>query len=238
MSEHTTDAAAADEPRLVYAPPTDTSRAEFDTVMSSGTPAERAQAFLGYVHTEEDWTVTENVCFEFLTDDDPNIRRLAVLFLGYIPRLHGTVHLWRVVPALGRIGRLEDDPTMTYTAEDALGDIAMHMNLVDGRRPYARLPWLLSTAVQRIACAYARHAFGRLVRQQPRFDEDVAHAVTMLLNGGQTRDACSAFAVATAWCIHEGVRLPRRQVVRMLVPSLLVGFPTLAWRDLTKTPPT
>ncbi len=108
--------AGRDNDRVAY----DEARAHFIAAQASGDPMVRANALLEVVHADDDAAWLQARCLELITGSDhANDRRLAVLCLGHIARLHGVAG----PEVVSLLTELTHDPTLGGTAEDALADV-------------------------------------------------------------------------------------------------------------------
>jgi HEAT repeat protein len=73
---------------------------------------------LAYHDSDVGWV--QDLCLSLLADHDPGVRGTAALCLGHLARIHGTLDLHRVVPALKA---LLNDPEVRGTVMDAMDDI-------------------------------------------------------------------------------------------------------------------
>ncbi len=70
---------------------------------------------------EKDWVWAEQKFLKYLRDPHKEVRAAALISIGHLARLHHTLHLEVVLPA---IRELLSDADSHGTAQDALDDIA------------------------------------------------------------------------------------------------------------------
>ena len=93
---------------------------------TTGDITARANALLGVVHADDDPAWLQARCTEIIASSDhPNDRRLAVVCLGHIARLHGVAG----PEVVGLLAELTHDPVLGGTAEDALSDVRIFVGL-------------------------------------------------------------------------------------------------------------
>lgn len=94
-------------------------RADYRAASQSVTPAIRAEAILRLALHDDDVAFVDSACQRTLDDYDWTVRRAAILAVGHMARLHGTVD-----PAtVSAIRRMTDDPDVGACAIDVLDDI-------------------------------------------------------------------------------------------------------------------
>ena len=71
---------------------------------------------------DSDWRWIQNICLNFVKSKDTQIRRLAVICLGHLARIHGTLDVEQVIPVLEN---LLHDSNVAGNVKDALDDIQM-----------------------------------------------------------------------------------------------------------------
>ena len=98
------------------------SREQAESMMDSGSADDKIRALLSVTLNGEDRRWVEQRCLDFLDGEDPSVRRIAVICLGHLARIHGELDLQTVLP---RLERLSDDPAVAGEVEDALDDISM-----------------------------------------------------------------------------------------------------------------
>ena len=67
-----------------------------------------------------DWAYVERRCLDFVRHPDVWVRRNAATALGHLARIHGRLHVERVMPALMTLWA---DPDVSGWADDALDDV-------------------------------------------------------------------------------------------------------------------
>ncbi len=96
------------------------SRSEAEKALSSGRPEKICQALVAISFHETDWKWAQEICLNFLGNENPEISGLAATCLGHIARVHKTLDKERVIAALRK--QLEN-PDIAGRVEDALEDI-------------------------------------------------------------------------------------------------------------------
>ena len=77
---------------------------------------------------DADWKKVEKYCLEFLEHPDAGVRSVAATCIGHLARIHKTLHLDRVLPALYR--HLADPGKwVAGNADNALSDIEIFMHV-------------------------------------------------------------------------------------------------------------
>ena len=102
------------------------SKDDAEAAFTSGDGPRIGRALLSLALNGEDWEYAERRCLDFITHADVWVRRNACTSLGHLARLHGSLHLDRVFPAL--LAARADPETRGY-AEDALSDIRVFMDV-------------------------------------------------------------------------------------------------------------
>lgn len=95
-------------------------RAQAETMLADGTSEEKTRALLAVALNGEDRVWVQQWCLDLLESEDSNVRRIAVICLGHVARIHGEIDRDVVVP---RLRRLSSDPAVAGDAENALEDI-------------------------------------------------------------------------------------------------------------------
>jgi len=76
---------------------------------------------------DPDWEGVQNLCLDLLAGPDRPLAALAATGLGHLGRIHRTLHLERVVPALLSALR---DPGTAGTADGALDDLEVFLGVI------------------------------------------------------------------------------------------------------------
>jgi len=121
---------------LIFDNPPVISRAEAEAVFASGQPGLVSRVLVQVSLHDPDWRWVQEVCVRFTDDADLSIRGVAATCLGHLARLHRTIDVDTVLPALER---LSQDPKTRGQAEDALDDIAIFLSSDEDRRQAAQL---------------------------------------------------------------------------------------------------
>lgn len=77
-------------------------------------------ALLRITYHDPDIIWVQNICIKFLEKKNIEIKRLAIICLGHLTRIHKTLDNNRVLPILQK---LKNDKNLYGTVEDALDDI-------------------------------------------------------------------------------------------------------------------
>lgn len=72
----------------IYLEPQKITQQEATSIFSSDSVPEMCQALVAIAFYEEDWRWVQEVCLKFLNHNDPQLRRLAVVCLSHIVRIH------------------------------------------------------------------------------------------------------------------------------------------------------
>jgi alpha-D-ribose 1-methylphosphonate 5-triphosphate diphosphatase PhnM len=104
--------------------PAPISREQIDKALLSGDVTTAAEALIRMAFWESDWSWAEQKSLSALTDGRKEVRVAALLSIGHLARLHRSLNLETVLPA---VKSLLDDPECRGTAQDALEDIATFM---------------------------------------------------------------------------------------------------------------
>ena len=98
------------------------SRQEAEVAFHSGTVEEIAKALLSVTFYDADWQWVQSHCLKFLESHDKDVRAIAATCLGHLARIHKTIDIATVIPAL-QAHLL--DPDVAGRVSDALDDIEM-----------------------------------------------------------------------------------------------------------------
>ncbi len=101
-----------------YEPTNNITQTEADNIFQHGNAQEIVDALPSVTYHDEDWQWVEAHCITFLDDPREEVRAIAATCLGHLARIHGVLHLDRVIPALQ--AHLTDT---AGHAQDALDDI-------------------------------------------------------------------------------------------------------------------
>ena len=108
--------------RMHYETPQPHSKREAVEAFGKGEPRKISEALIGLALNDPDWRWVQDAALRYLESPDEALRMTAATAIGHLARLHGTLDLGRVVPALQR---LLTDPATEGRANDALDDITM-----------------------------------------------------------------------------------------------------------------
>jgi hypothetical protein len=96
------------------------SRARAQEDLASGDSTRAVLALLRSAFHDPDWRWVQGQCLFHLTRQDKSLQRMAAICLGHLARIHHTLDLDVVVPALEQVLR---DPNIAAQVQDALDDI-------------------------------------------------------------------------------------------------------------------
>ena len=81
-----------------------------------------ADALLSLAFYDEDWMFVENLCIEFSSHSDSKVRGIAILCFGHLARIHGQLHIEKVMPIINK-ALIDKDNFIRGHAYDAKDDI-------------------------------------------------------------------------------------------------------------------
>ena len=84
----------------------------------------RSKALLSLALYDPDWRWVQNLSLALIDDPDANLKGTAALALAHLARIHRTLDLDAVLPALER---LKNDEVIGARVEDALSDIEIYI---------------------------------------------------------------------------------------------------------------
>ena len=87
---------------------------------ASGDPDRISNALLAIALHDGDWQWVQDICLQFLDDNDLDISALAATCLGHVARIHGQIDKTRVINALQS---KMPNSKIKGTLEDACDDI-------------------------------------------------------------------------------------------------------------------
>lgn len=97
-------------------------RRRLEQILAEGSPDDVPQALVSAAFHEPDWQWVQDWCLRLSEHPDQNVRRVAVIALGHLARIHRRLDLDRVLPTLAARA---DEPELAGTVEDTLEDIRM-----------------------------------------------------------------------------------------------------------------
>lgn len=97
-------------------------RDDINSALTSSNPTARSRALLAAALHDDDWQWVQARCLAGLNDPDLEVVCSAATGLGHLARIHGTLDVERVTPALDC---LMNRPETAGIAEDVLEDIWM-----------------------------------------------------------------------------------------------------------------
>jgi hypothetical protein len=93
-----------------------------EVAFRGGDPMESVKALLSLAYHDPDWRWVQERCLEMLKHPSETVRGAAVISLGHLARIHRTLDLGIVVPALEAV---RCDAALAGKVEDAFDDIAV-----------------------------------------------------------------------------------------------------------------
>jgi hypothetical protein len=118
-----------DEPPGIYPELDPIGRGEAEAVFAAG-GREIGFVLLRLALHYDDWAYVERRCLDFSRHPDTWVRRNVATALGQLARIHGRLHVERVMPALMTLWA---DPDVSGWADDALDDVEMFLKVNRGR---------------------------------------------------------------------------------------------------------
>jgi hypothetical protein len=112
--------------KLIYEAPREVSRDEAQSIFDSGDTSAICKSLVGLAFYEPDWKWVQDQCVEFSTHPNADVRRVSVLCLSHLARIHRALDLEEVSSTLQR---LKNDPEVAGSVEDAIEDIELSMNV-------------------------------------------------------------------------------------------------------------
>ncbi|HTS09705.1 MAG TPA: hypothetical protein VMP68_29335 [Candidatus Eisenbacteria bacterium] len=109
--------------------PTPLPRPQLEIALASSEASAVAEALIRMALWENDWRWAEQKSLSALRDARKEVRTAALLAIGHLARLHRSLDLQTVIPA---VRKLLADTECRGTAEDALDDIATFMPEASG----------------------------------------------------------------------------------------------------------
>ena len=100
------------------------SRKDAETIFSSGSSENIADALVSLAYYDSDWSWVQEICIRYLIGDNKNLQAVAATCLGHLARIHRKLDLEKVIPLLKK---LQDNPKIGGIVEDALGDIDWYL---------------------------------------------------------------------------------------------------------------
>lgn len=100
-------------------------RREAEVAFASSDSRTICHALIRIVYHDPDWRWLQNKCIEMSEHLDSDVAGLAVACLGDIARIHRTLDLETVLPALKK---RQGNPEIAGRVEDALDDIEIYLH--------------------------------------------------------------------------------------------------------------
>lgn len=85
-----------------------------------------AEALLSLAFYDEDWMFVENLCIEYSSHKDSKVRGIAILCFGHLARIHGQLHIEKVIPIINK-ALVDEDDFIRGHAYDANDDVNMYL---------------------------------------------------------------------------------------------------------------
>lgn len=104
-----------------YEEPAPVDRAEAARRLATGAPQAISETLVALALSGDALSYAQAQCLSFLRHADEGVRGTAVLCLGHLARLHGTLHLDLVLPLLDELAAW--DPPLRGRIADARDDI-------------------------------------------------------------------------------------------------------------------
>lgn len=95
-----------------------------EAAFSSNNSERICDALIRVTYHDDDYKWVQNKCITFLQSDDLDVKRLAVICLGHLARIHSKLDKKLVIPLLEK---LRKDKDVKGVVEDALDDIDMFL---------------------------------------------------------------------------------------------------------------
>ncbi|MCM3630408.1 hypothetical protein M3194_24040 [Paenibacillus glycanilyticus] len=102
-------------------------RKTFDD-LHSGESKKVVNALLSHSFHEDDWKQVQDICIHHSSDQNSNVRGIAILCFGHLARIHGELELEHVLPI---VKKALNDPSefVRSHATSALDDIKFFLDL-------------------------------------------------------------------------------------------------------------
>ena len=91
-----------------------------EIALKSHDPQEVCHALIRVTYYDPDYRWVQDQCINFFNNDNPDIKRLAIICIGHLARIHNKIDLELVLPLLQN---LKKDKNLEGVSEDALSDI-------------------------------------------------------------------------------------------------------------------
>ena len=96
------------------------SRDDLERVFATGCSQEIAHALISAALHDPDWRWVQGWCLRFADHAESNVRRVAVVALGHLARIHHMLDLESVLPVLAKRA---DEVELAGTVEDTLDEL-------------------------------------------------------------------------------------------------------------------
>jgi hypothetical protein len=83
------------------------SRKDAEAALLSDNPDRISNVLVNLAFHDSDWQWVQNRCLDFIKSPFPNVRRVSIVCLGHLARIHGELEMHKVLPVLES---LRDDP--------------------------------------------------------------------------------------------------------------------------------
>jgi len=101
------------------------SRSDADAAFSSGDSGRTSNALVSLAFHDADWRWVQDKCLRYIDSPFPDVRRLSIVCLGHLARIHGSLDMDEVLPVLEG---LMEDAELRGVVEDTLEDIDIFIN--------------------------------------------------------------------------------------------------------------
>jgi hypothetical protein len=108
------------------------SREDEQAALATGDADRVIDALLSAAYHDPDWRWVQEQCLRFARHRDAAIRRVAVICLGHLARIHRRLDTAAVLPVLDD---LAGDPAVAGQVEEALDDIRLFVQQAGKRAP-------------------------------------------------------------------------------------------------------
>jgi hypothetical protein len=110
---------------LVYEEIKPITKSEVEAALITGDSDNIIIAMLGAAYYIDEWRWVQNHCLGLLGNADTNLRNIAVVCLGHIARIHGTLDKEKVLAALEK---LRNDPQIGEEVSNSLEEIEWYLS--------------------------------------------------------------------------------------------------------------
>jgi len=104
------------------------SRDEAAAVLTNGTTDEKIIALLSLALYDNDSKWVETICADYLNDNNPSLRGIAVQCFGHLARIHRVIHDTVIIDKIYQLSN-DDNQTVRGQAEGAISDFRIFLKL-------------------------------------------------------------------------------------------------------------